>query len=65
MHYTAKQNRLMFHCTKSVGDDFLSKFEQVNRKLQACSHLLKKSLTENFIFCEVSSEEALQENKTF
>ena len=33
--------------------DFLSKYEQVHRKLKICEHLLKKSLTKNFIFSEV------------
>ena len=33
--------------------DFFSKCEQIRRKLQIWSHLLKKSLMENFIFCTV------------
>ena len=33
--------------------DFFSKCEQIRRKLQIWSHLLKKSLLENFIFCAV------------
>ena len=33
--------------------DFLSKYDQISRKLRICSHLLKKSLMENFIFCAV------------
>ena len=34
--------------------NFLSKFDQIRRKLlQILSHLLKKSLMENFIFCAV------------
>ena len=33
--------------------NFFSKFDQVRRKLQIWSHLLKKSLMENFIFCAV------------
>ena len=33
--------------------DFFSKCEQIRRKLRIWSHLLKKSLMENFIFCEV------------
>ena len=33
--------------------DFLNKCEQIRSKLQICSHLLKKFLTENFIFCVV------------
>ena len=31
--------------------DFFRKYDQILRKLRICSHLLKKSLTENFIFC--------------
>ena len=33
--------------------DFFSKFDQIRRKMQIWSHLLKKSLLENFIFCAV------------
>ena len=33
--------------------DFLSKCDQIRRKLWIWSHLLKKSLMENFIFCAV------------
>ena len=33
--------------------DFFSKCEQILRKLRILSHLLKKSLKENFIFCAV------------
>ena len=33
--------------------DFFSKCEQIRRKLRIWSHLLKKSLMENFIFCVV------------
>ena len=33
--------------------DFLSKCDQIRRKLRIWSHLLKKSLVENFIFCPV------------
>ena len=32
--------------------DFFSKCEQIRKKLQICSHLLKKSLMENFIFLQ-------------
>ena len=35
-------------------EDFFSKFDQIRRKLQIWSHLLKKSLMENFIFCAVT-----------
>ena len=31
--------------------NFFSKYDQIRRKLQICSHLLKKSLMENFNFC--------------
>ena len=31
--------------------DFFSKCDQIRRKLRIWSHLLKKSLIENFIFC--------------
>ena len=33
--------------------DFLSKCDQIRRNLRIWSHLLKKSLMENFIFCAV------------
>ena len=33
--------------------DFFSKFDQIHRKLRIWSHLLKKSLKENFIFYAV------------
>ena len=33
--------------------DFFSKCDQIRRKLQIWSHLLKKSIMENFNFCAV------------
>ena len=33
--------------------DFYSQCDQIRRKLRIWSHLLKKSLTENFSFCAV------------
>ena len=39
--------------------DFFSKYDQICRKLRICSHLLKKSLMENFIFCAVEREQKL------
>ena len=36
--------------------DFFSKCDQIRRKMQIWSNLLKKSLMENFIFCAVSAE---------
>ena len=35
--------------------DFFSKSEQISRKLRNWSHLLKKCLMENFIFCALYS----------
>ena len=32
---------------------FFSKYDQIRRKLRIWSHLLKKSLMENFVFCAV------------
>ena len=34
--------------------DFFSKCDQISKKLRIWSHLLKKSLMENFIFCAVT-----------
>ena len=34
--------------------DFYNKCDQIRRKLRIWSHLLKKSLIENFIFCAMS-----------
>ena len=36
--------------------DFFSKCDQIRRFLRIWSHLLKKSVMENFIFCAVSRE---------
>ena len=36
----------------SIKDSFI-KCDQIRRKLQIWSHLLKKSLMKNFIFCAV------------
>ena len=36
---------------KFFNKDFFSKRHQIRRKLRIWSHLLKKSLIENFIFC--------------
>ena len=36
--------------------DFFSKCDQIRRKLRIWSHLLKKSLMENFFFCAVVLE---------
>ena len=36
---------------KFSSKDFFSKYDQIRRKLRIWSHLLKKFLMENFIFC--------------
>ena len=36
--------------------DLLSKYYQIRKKLRIWSHLLKKSLMENFIFCAVKKQ---------
>ena len=36
--------------------DFFSKCDQIRRKLRIWSHLLKKSIIENFIFCVVPTQ---------
>ena len=38
---------------KFSNKDFFSKCDQIRRKLRISSHLLKKSLLENLIFCAV------------
>ena len=43
------------HKMKFSIKDFFSKCDQIRRKLRIWSHLLKKSLMENFIFCAVLS----------
>ena len=52
------------HKMKFSITDFFSKCDQVRRKLQIWSHLLKKSEMENFIFCAVKrpSRDGLHEN---
>ena len=44
-----------FHCTKMKFSitDFFSKCDQIRSFLRIWLHLLKKSITENFIFCAV------------
>ena len=45
--------------------DFFSKFDQIRRKLRIWSHLLKKSLMENFIFCAVFVQTTARIKDTF
>ena len=42
---------------KNEAWDFFSKYDQIRKKLRIWSHLLKKSLMENFIFCSVKAFE--------
>ena len=43
--YTAQKMKFLIK-------DFFSKCDQIRSFLRICSHLLKKSLMEKFIFCE-------------
>ena len=43
--------------------DLFNKFDQIRRKLQIWSHLLKKSLMENFIFSAVYHKEECHINQ--
>ena len=45
-HYTAQKMKFSIK-------DFFSKCDQIRWKLRIWSHLLKKALIENFIFCVV------------
>ena len=47
------KSRAAFIKMKFSIKDFTSKCDQIRFKLQILSHLLKKSLMENFIFCAV------------
>ena len=46
---------IAYHCTRMTFSikNFFSKCDQIRRKLQIWSHLLKKSLMKNVIFCAV------------
>ena len=48
------RNSLTAQKIKFSLTDFFSKCDQIRRKLRIWSHLLKKSVMENFIFCAVS-----------
>ena len=53
-HRVRKLKLSIYHCTKKKKlsiTDFFSKCDQTCRKLRICSHLLRKSVMENFIFC--------------
>ena len=42
--------------------DFFSKWDQIRRKLRIWSHLLRRSLIENFIFCAVFAEQLINQS---
>ena len=46
-------------------NDFFSRSDQIGRKLQIWSHLLKKSLMENFIFCTVWIKKKLSRKEKY
>ena len=49
---TTKQPTL-YNKIKFSIEYLFSKYDQIRRNLQIWSHLLEKSIMENFIFCEV------------
>ena len=52
-HATRKRLLLCIKKMKFSIEDFFSEYDQINSFLRIWSHLLKKSLMENFIFCAV------------
>ena len=52
---TMSHSNLTAQKMKFSIEDFSSKCDQIRSKLRIWSHLLKKSLMENFIFCAVSN----------
>ena len=73
MRYLLFSGTLCMYCTKMAFSikDFFSKCDQIRSFLRIWSHLLNKSLMENFIFCAVIvasiisclSNNILQKNK--
>ena len=53
LHSRRNNNIIHSKKIKFFIKDFFSKCDQIRRKLRIWSHLLKKSLMENFIFCAV------------
>ena len=53
MHFHATTTKITSQKMKFSIKDFLSQCDQIRKKLRIRSHLLKKSLMENFIFCAV------------
>ena len=52
-HFIMLYNSTLHKKMKFSIKNFFSKCDQIRRKLQICSHSLKKSLMQNFIFCAV------------
>ena len=50
---------------KFLTKDFFSKCDEIRRKLRIWSHLLKKSLVENFIFCAVMYGKVVKRRDVF
>ena len=61
-HFGAFQDLSIFTAQKMIFSlkDFFSKYDQFHEKLSIWSHLLRKSLTENFIFCGMFSQMLIQ-----
>ena len=53
LHHLAQKYFFNAQKMKFFIKDFFSKYDQIRSFLWIWSHLLKKSLMENFIFCEV------------
>ena len=53
MFYNAQKKKISIN-------DFFSKCDQIRRKLRIWSHLLKKSLMQNFIFCVATNKATLK-----
>ena len=55
LNYFARPNKVPAQKMKFSIKEFFCKYDQIRRKLRIWSHLLKKSLMENFIFCAVGT----------
>ena len=53
--FESRNEKQNYYCTKMKFSikDFFSKCDQIHSFLQIWSHLLKKPIMENFIFCAV------------
>ena len=52
--FKQRKSKLTSQKMKFFITGFFSKFDQIRRKLWIWSHLLKKSVMKNFIFCAVA-----------